>query len=49
LTNVSVSFFLPTAMYSSPLLGTTPEERAFIIVIRVLFGTVAVIGNQLVG
>ena len=37
-TNVSVSFLRPTAMYSRPRLGTTPEERAFIIVTRVLRG-----------
>ena len=37
-TNVSVSFLLPTAMYSNPLLGTTPDERAFIIVTNVLLG-----------
>ena len=37
-TNVSVSLRLPTAMYSSPLRGTTPDARAFIIVVSVLFG-----------
>ena len=38
LTKVSVSFLLPTAMYSSPLRGTTPEDSAFIIVTSVLLG-----------
>ena len=39
LTKVSVSFLRPTAMYSNPLLGTTPDEREFIIVTNVLLGT----------
>ena len=37
-TKVSVSFLRPTAMYSSPLRGTTPVDRAFIMATSVLFG-----------
>ena len=46
LTKVCVSFFLPTAMYSSPLRGTTPEEIAFISVFSVLLGTFATITSS---